>query len=562
MQRRGVLALGAAAALPLAHAAAGPLRRIGFVSCIHQERPQALVDFLAEQAFDLFLFGGDNVYAPRPYGRDKLRAAYDKAAAAPGYTRLRRKQPHMAVWDDNDYDSADGGASFAFRQEAREEFLAFWQVQSQDPRRSQEGLYHAQTFGPPGQRVQVIVLDTRSFRSRILRDTVRLPGDGGYTPDPDPAKTMLGAAQWQWLEAQLRQPAEVRLLVSSIQVLAEGHRWERWGNLPAERERLVRTAERIGRRIAQRGSVPDQLARCFQLRGTFGQPKTHRLVVEDGLPKTLALFGIVQRHLKGAARHANALRRNADAPAFQRAQGDLVTLTLLTNQILRRDTAVVKVDLRRVAGVLTQLVFQARHHIPRGSGWHQERAHAFFASRFVGDGNDDGHVAVLAAGDELLDTLDDVAVTVLHRGGTQRRCVRPHMRLGQAKSPQHLTLSQRGEPLLLLLRIAVAHQDGVDRAIGDGNRGTGAAVARGDFLQHQGQRHIVQPRAAQGLGHTDAVGPQRSQALVRLFREMVFLVPACRMRPQLTLGKITHRVADHLLVLGQQHGVTSPASNP
>ncbi|WP_298934144.1 alkaline phosphatase D family protein [uncultured Ramlibacter sp.] len=239
MQRRGVLALGAAAALPLAHAAAGPLRRIGFVSCIHQERPQALVDFLAEQAFDLFLFGGDNVYAPRPYGRDKLRAAYDKAAAAPGYTRLRRKQPHMAVWDDNDYDSADGGASFAFRQEAREEFLAFWQVQSQDPRRSQEGLYHAQTFGPPGQRVQVIVLDTRSFRSRILRDTVRLPGDGGYTPDPDPAKTMLGAAQWQWLEAQLRQPAEVRLLVSSIQVLAEGHRWERWGNLPAERERLL-----------------------------------------------------------------------------------------------------------------------------------------------------------------------------------------------------------------------------------------------------------------------------------------------------------------------------------
>ena len=49
---------------------------------------------------------------------------------------------------------------------------------------------------------------------------------------------MLGDAQWRWLEAQLRAPADVRLLVSSIQCVVEGHGWERWGNLPAERERL------------------------------------------------------------------------------------------------------------------------------------------------------------------------------------------------------------------------------------------------------------------------------------------------------------------------------------
>jgi alkaline phosphatase D len=30
----------------------------------------------------------------------------------------------------------------------------------------------------------------------------------------------------------------VRLIVSSIQVVAEGHGWERWGNLPRERQRL------------------------------------------------------------------------------------------------------------------------------------------------------------------------------------------------------------------------------------------------------------------------------------------------------------------------------------
>ena len=57
-------------------------------------------------------------------------------------------------------------------------------------------------------------------------------------PDDDPAKTMLGDAQWAWLGEQLREPAELRLIVSSIQVVAEAHGWERWGNLPRERQRL------------------------------------------------------------------------------------------------------------------------------------------------------------------------------------------------------------------------------------------------------------------------------------------------------------------------------------
>jgi alkaline phosphatase D len=36
----------------------------------------------------------------------------------------------------------------------------------------------------------------------------------------------------------LTLPADLRIIVSSIQVLADGHGWERWGNLPRERRRL------------------------------------------------------------------------------------------------------------------------------------------------------------------------------------------------------------------------------------------------------------------------------------------------------------------------------------
>jgi alkaline phosphatase D len=51
---------------------------------------------------------------------------------------------------------------------------------------------------------------------------------------------MLGDAQWQWLEAQLKQPADVRFIVSGVQVVVEGHGWEGWHNFPLEQEKLRR----------------------------------------------------------------------------------------------------------------------------------------------------------------------------------------------------------------------------------------------------------------------------------------------------------------------------------
>ena len=54
----------------------------------------------------------------------------------------------------------------------------------------------------------------------------------------DPGATFLGDEQWKWLEEQLKKPAEVRLLVSSIQVISDDHPFEKWMNIPKEREKL------------------------------------------------------------------------------------------------------------------------------------------------------------------------------------------------------------------------------------------------------------------------------------------------------------------------------------
>ena len=59
---------------------------------------------------------------------------------------------------------------------------------------------------------------------------------------------MLGEAQWQWLESVLREPADLRLIVSTVQVLATGHGWERWGLIPTEVERLLRLIGTTGAR--------------------------------------------------------------------------------------------------------------------------------------------------------------------------------------------------------------------------------------------------------------------------------------------------------------------------
>ena len=217
------------------------LRSIAFGSCIDQSRPAPIWDTIVAAKPDLFLFGGDNVYCESPYSRAKLRSAYAQAAQSPGMNRLRQSVPHLSIWDDHDYGVNDGGAEFAFKAEAKAEFLDFWKIGAGDPRRGRDGLYHAQMFGPQGRRVQVILLDGRWFRSPLKPTDQRgAPGKQRFLPDSDASKTMLGEAQWRWLDEQLRQPAEVRLIVSGVQVVVEGHGWERWGNFPLERQRLVR----------------------------------------------------------------------------------------------------------------------------------------------------------------------------------------------------------------------------------------------------------------------------------------------------------------------------------
>ena len=145
----------------------------------------------------------------------------------------------MVAWDDHDYGANDAGKNFPFKSFAERIHETFWGLDDEDVGHW-PGTYYARSFGPEGQRVQVIMLDTRFFRSDLTpTDEWGAEGKERYMPAPEGSRQdMLGTEQWTWLENRLQDPADVRILVSSIQILPTVHGWESWANMPSERQRL------------------------------------------------------------------------------------------------------------------------------------------------------------------------------------------------------------------------------------------------------------------------------------------------------------------------------------
>ncbi|MBY0423937.1 MAG: alkaline phosphatase family protein, partial [Parvularculaceae bacterium] len=226
------------------------LSRIVFGSCAQQWADQSIWDRAASEKPSLVLLMGDNVYGDvrsRDPALPELKAAYMRLAQSEPFARLRRAAPVLATWDDHDYGDNDAGADFPLKPQTEALFDYVWALGSDDPRRAHPGVYGSFIVGPDGRRAQVILLDTRYFRSPLKPTDLRdARGKERYLPDEDPTKTMLGDAQWAWLAAELEKPADSRILVSSIQVLADGHGWEAWRTLPREQAKLFETIRASG----------------------------------------------------------------------------------------------------------------------------------------------------------------------------------------------------------------------------------------------------------------------------------------------------------------------------
>ena len=274
--RRAILAASASAASAATFAAgfagadpAQPLTRFCFGSCARETKDQPIWDAVLAKQPELFVFLGDNVYADTT-DPQVMAKAYAALAAKPGFQKLKATTPIRAMWDDHDYGANDSGSDYAMKDEARRQFCDFWGEPADSPRRAQAGgIYVSYLFGPLGQRVQLILPDLRWNKTPVTPPggffavatkylAAKITGRGArgaYRPVTDPAATMLGAVQWAWLERQFQEPADLRIVGSSLQALSRGTGWEGWDMFPHEQQRLEALIGQAGNVVLLSGDV-------------------------------------------------------------------------------------------------------------------------------------------------------------------------------------------------------------------------------------------------------------------------------------------------------------------
>lgn len=221
--------------------------RIAFGSCGHEDEDQPVLALAAEHKPDAFVFLGDNIYGDTD-NMDTLRAKYARLGAKSEFQQLKNSTRLYAIWDDHDFGRNDVGKYYSFKEESKEIFLSFFEEPDSSLRRQHPGIYQTEYIRSGDKTIQLLLLDVRSFRSDLLlydeKDKARLPRNyyfyrPDYMPHTSTDSVLLGEEQWQWLEAELKKPADLRLICSGSQFSIEYNGYEAWANFPHEQKRMI-----------------------------------------------------------------------------------------------------------------------------------------------------------------------------------------------------------------------------------------------------------------------------------------------------------------------------------
>ncbi|MEO0472877.1 MAG: alkaline phosphatase D family protein, partial [Bacteroidota bacterium] len=214
--------------------------RIVFGSCAEEDKPQPMLTVAAGLQPDVFVYLGDNIYGDTR-DMEVLKAKYQRLADKAEFQILKQQTRLLSIWDDHDFGENDAGRHYPFKEASKEIFMDFWGVPTDSDRRKHPGIYGVEYLKKEGLTVQMILLDTRTFRDDLIHrakeDSILHKND--YVPNASPDSTVLGDEQWAWLKQQFLSPADVRIVASSIQFSHEYNGWESWTNVPHEQQRMV-----------------------------------------------------------------------------------------------------------------------------------------------------------------------------------------------------------------------------------------------------------------------------------------------------------------------------------
>ena len=216
---------------------------IAFGSCANQNKPMPIFNLIAQHHPDLFVFLGDNIYADTE-NMHVMKKKYRKLKHNQDFKALRKSTPIIATWDDHDYGTNDSGRHYTKKKQSKKIFLRFFKESKDSERYKHEGIYTSYSYTINAKKLQIILLDLRTFRDNLLSYDGSLNNDSSYhyaleySPYQNDDSTLLGEEQWQWLSNELAKPADVRIIGSSTQFATQYNGYETWSNFPNEQKRM------------------------------------------------------------------------------------------------------------------------------------------------------------------------------------------------------------------------------------------------------------------------------------------------------------------------------------
>ena len=208
------------------------IQSLGFGSCNRTDLDPKIWETIAGEALDAWVWLGDIVYTDEESMQD-LAQKYALQKSLPAYQKLICKTSVFGVWDDHDFGTNDGGTQFKKKQQSRDLLFDFLELPKTHPARNRRGAYQSYCFGEKTEKVCLYLLDVRYFKE-------------AYEVDPSPKQryrknngSLLGEAQWNWLENELiKNEAAVNLFAGGIQLLSSEHPYEKWANFPLAQQRF------------------------------------------------------------------------------------------------------------------------------------------------------------------------------------------------------------------------------------------------------------------------------------------------------------------------------------
>ena len=208
---------------------------IAFGSCDNQRLKNELWKSIDVNHPVAWIWGGDDVYSDTEDMKE-LKENYTIQKNDSDYLQFISNKQILGTWDDHDYGLNDGGEEYPYKRESQQLLFDFLGTSKDAPERFRDGVYNSRVINFDGNKVKVIVLDTRFFRTAV---TKAVNSKKRLQPNPYGQGTILGEAQWKWLEQELNaSDAQFNVIVSSIQLVSDQHGFECWGNFPHEIDKL------------------------------------------------------------------------------------------------------------------------------------------------------------------------------------------------------------------------------------------------------------------------------------------------------------------------------------